>query len=144
MPGITDPSEEYFKDGVWGWNGSAWRKLPQLWGYSDIYHEIVLKENADAGQNYLKSTAVPTGEVRVISSISTRDRDHAPGNTMIQLVYDTTILLLAQNVALEASVLLEWKGQLIVAEGDAIQVYMASCTALDNLYLYITGYKMTI
>jgi len=27
MPGITDPSEEYFKDGIWGWVDPAWEKL---------------------------------------------------------------------------------------------------------------------
>lgn len=27
MPGITDPAEEYFKDGLWGWATSAWKKL---------------------------------------------------------------------------------------------------------------------
>lgn len=27
MTGITDPGEEYFKDGIWGWVGTAWKKL---------------------------------------------------------------------------------------------------------------------
>jgi len=27
MPGITDPAEEYFKDGLWGWVTDAWKKL---------------------------------------------------------------------------------------------------------------------
>lgn len=27
MSGITDPAEEYFKDGIWGWVTDAWEKL---------------------------------------------------------------------------------------------------------------------
>lgn len=27
MPGITNPAEEYFKDGVWGYVTTAWKKL---------------------------------------------------------------------------------------------------------------------
>lgn len=27
MPGITNPAEEYFKDGLWGWVTDAWKKL---------------------------------------------------------------------------------------------------------------------
>jgi len=27
MPGITNPAEEYFKDGLWGWVSTAWKKL---------------------------------------------------------------------------------------------------------------------
>jgi len=27
MPGITNPAEEYFKDGLWGWVATAWKKL---------------------------------------------------------------------------------------------------------------------
>jgi len=27
MSGITDPTEEYFKDGTWAWDGTRWQKL---------------------------------------------------------------------------------------------------------------------
>lgn len=27
MTGITNPAEEYFKDGLWAWNGTAWVKV---------------------------------------------------------------------------------------------------------------------
>lgn len=27
MSGITDPTEQYFKDGLWGWDGVRWQKL---------------------------------------------------------------------------------------------------------------------
>lgn len=27
MSGITNPAEEYFKDGLWGWVATAWKKL---------------------------------------------------------------------------------------------------------------------
>lgn len=27
MPGITNPAEEYFKDGLWGWVTDQWKKL---------------------------------------------------------------------------------------------------------------------
>lgn len=32
MPGITNPAEEYFKDGLWGWAATLWEKLTSSGG----------------------------------------------------------------------------------------------------------------
>lgn len=38
MPGITDPAEEYFKDGTWGWNETTeeWEKVNVVDGHLEV------------------------------------------------------------------------------------------------------------
>uniref|UniRef100_A0A6H1ZVS3 Uncharacterized protein n=1 Tax=viral metagenome TaxID=1070528 RepID=A0A6H1ZVS3_9ZZZZ len=59
MPGITDPAEEYFKDGLWGWVTSTWKKLI-----------------ADAAGHLLVSFAAQTIDVEVTQ---TTPADLTPG-----------------------------------------------------------------
>ena len=88
MTGITDPSEEYFKDGLWGWastvweklvsssgllhtgshgwDGSAWQKLGMVWGFSSQYAEREYNHTHAAGTVALTFSTCPVGVVRVV------------------------------------------------------------------------------
>lgn len=64
---ITDPTEAYFKDGQWTWDGTQWRKQPLLFGYSDVYDERISNINVPAGTVTQTFSAVPAGEVWVVT-----------------------------------------------------------------------------
>jgi len=51
MPGITDPTQEYFKDGLWAWNSSTqqWEKLIQSSGKLQV--ETVTEAHASTHQD---------------------------------------------------------------------------------------------
>ena len=70
MPGITNPTEEYFKDGGWGWDGTQWRKLNLTFGYYDRYAEKQEGINVPAGTQTFNFATVPANEVWVITAFT--------------------------------------------------------------------------
>lgn len=55
MPDITDPTEEYFKDGLWGWSATAeeWIKLPTSGGKLQVVSvpELHASTHEDGGDD---------------------------------------------------------------------------------------------
>ena len=144
MTGITNPTEEYFKDGLWGWDGTQWRKagLP-LW-YREPYQESL--GGTASGTVYSKySTPVPDGYVYVITNISIRNTTRAPGRTEI-IVYDAThqILQIAATNSLDISIPLLYAGFLVFAPGYKLRVYMTATQDGDVIDGGVLGFKVAV
>lgn len=144
MSGITNPAEEYFKDGGWGWDGSVWRKLPLLWGYSGVYAETKTDVNATVTFDSLQTTNVDAGEIWVITNIQAHDEDTVL--TRIELsVYDGAGYQRIKIVASPAVFVgLDWQGHLVLAVGQHIYCGYEGTVANDNIHLHVRGYKMLI
>lgn len=188
MPGITDPAEEYFKDGQWawdpagaewlkmildpltnrlvvdhpgdievvqpvpndlrvgnyGWDGSAWRKLPLIWGYSDVYHETIADDNASVTFDALATSVVPNGEVWVITYMIAFDIDNAITKLTL-LVHDgTTGYTLREKVTIAAGVEIIFTGYAVLKKDWYTEAHFWGCTAGDNIRLHVHGYKMKV
>jgi len=188
MPGITNPDEEYFKDGLWawdpagakwlkliidpltnqlsvavnndaeihqttpadltpgicGWDGSAWRKLPLVWGYSSRWNQQIKEYNASSGEDSLVTATVPAGEVWVLQNASVQWS--GTSCVLLELQANHGVLgtrLYVQRTPVSGQWEL-WRGNLVLAAGDYVQAYFWGLTALDNLLLDVSGYKMKI
>lgn len=144
MPGITDPSEEYFKDGIWGWNGSAWRKAGLHFSYSDQVLGQVVETNAAAGTNTLSGSSPAAGEIWVITAMEIHNTASAVNTARLAVRASSVNYWLAASPALAAKVGLSWSGVVILAYGDVPYAGMWGCTANDDLYFHYLGYKMTV
>lgn len=144
MPGITDPAEEYFKDGLWGWDGSAWRKLPLLWGFGGVVEEKVQDTGLDAGDNNLGGAAVPAGEIWVVTSASCLYVGTAPDKMRIYAVGLASALPLLEETSVVSDVFCSWSGTAVLQEDDYVRLWVKGATAGDDAYLYYAGYKMKI
>jgi hypothetical protein len=188
MSGITNPAEEYFKDGTWawdpigkvwkklildpvtdrlvidhpgdievvqpvpndlrvgnyGWDGSAWRKLPLVWGYSDNWLEKLVNSNADAGTNYLDSAVVPAGEVWILTNINA----HAiqAGLSMITMgpLRGATSYYAFQKTSPGANEQVGGHCNIVLKAADKVRGAFTGCAAGDDIYLILSGYKMKI
>ena len=144
MPGITNPTEEYFKDGTWGWDGTAWRKLNLLWGYYDRILDSVLVADATAGSNVLTFTTVPVGQVWIYTTISALNSDTNPSVIDVNMYSPTLLVRLMEWVLPGANVTVQISGQFILKAGDTLKVVIGGCTLNDNLYAWAGGYKMKV
>ena len=112
-------------------------------GYNDRYAEEVSNLNAAAGWNDLLGTAVPAGEVWVVTAIAGVNSNRA-----------CTIQIGARGGAIDVYAIsttsagaLLWVAaapQLILKEGDKIVGSFGGCTAGDDIYLRASGYKMKV
>jgi len=188
MSGITNPNEEYFKDGLWGWDstagvwvklkvttgtghqlvdqgsdfevvqptpadlavaahgwdGTLWRKLPVLFGYSDRYAEVETALDVAAGDPILTFSTVPEGEIWVIQSLV--GRSYQANVTSIRLVAVTAAVdvTLKEDVPAAALRTVDWSGALVLKKDDHLEARFYGCLLHDNVYAEVWGYKMKV
>ena len=144
MPGITDPAEAYFKDGLWGWDGSVWRKLPLLFGYSESLAQWIRETNATAVEDTLDLGAVPEGEIWVITSASAHDRDT---NVTKIVIYQQTAEgahPVVEHFPTAAGERAIFSGWLVLPKDDYLYGEYIGTVLNDNIYVSCTGFKMAI
>lgn len=144
MTGITDPTNPYFKDGAWGWDGTQWRKLALLWGYSAAYREAIDDDNADAGSNTLASTAVPAGSVYVIQLISAFNNTTNIPSIELRLVGTAGLFKMQRTALGVAAYPVNLIGEFVLEEGDYVQAVFFACVAGDDIRLRVWGYEMKV
>jgi len=144
MVGPTNPSEEHFHRGLWGYDGSVWRKLHLLFGFGGIVEESLSYTNLDAGSNWLYGTYVPAGELWIIQNAMISYQGTAP--TWLEILAaglgGTITLLAVDSPAVNRGY--PWGGNCILQEGDQMAGKVSGATAGDNMYLRYAGYKMKI
>jgi len=143
MP-ITDPAQEYFKDGAWGWDGSQWRKLPLVWGYSEQYVECQAAVVLSDGHYECELATVPPGEVWVVTNIHMMNRTAACSVERAQLVCgedESYIVTYLPTAALDAC---QWQGFLVMVAGQYIKCTLEDCVTGDEVRVNVHGYKLKV
>lgn len=188
MPGITNPAEEYFKDGVWGyvttawkklvataggalhiqfagqeadvevkqttpadltpgvcgWDGSAWHKLPLVWGFYDTYSEVESASNVAAGDVTMNFSPVPAGEIWVVQHFTLRPSQVNASRITLRAVVGGLVIILKNTVTPAVHQALSVHYDVVLAENDRLQAFAAGASLNDDFYAYACGYKMKI
>jgi len=164
--GPTNPAEQFFRRGLWGWasttwerlyslsnllgvalhgyDGSAWRKLSLLWGYTGVVAEVVSDLDADAGDNTLTIVTVPAGYVYVINAIMTQNQTNAVAHRHMLATGGTQYAIKEFLAHAAGTWAINDNISYVLAAGDKAQVQFIACTADDNLLARLWGYKMAV
>lgn len=142
--GPVVPTAEYFDKGQWGWDGSQWRKLPLLWGYSDNYIEAQSDLNAAAVVGTLTFATVPAGEIWRITQWIGVDVQTKCTNYILELVRSAVPYSFSTVVPAAAN---DYKGtqcDVILKEDDSLRMAFVGTVAGDDIYGWVHGYKMAV
>ena len=130
--------------GLCGHTGTDWQKLQMLWGYYDTISEAVVDTELVAGTNILYGTAVPVGEVWVVTTVAGR----YDGAVATALYTGCTVGGVAVNtvsaVPPTSAVWYPAIGQFVLKEGDKAHCFILDAAAGDDGYLRYCGYKMRL
>jgi len=142
--GITNPTEEYFKDGLWGFDGTRWQKLPMVWGFSASYAEEKKNVNMPAGNSNVIGSVVPAGEVWRITGASVMFV--SASCTKVKLVYNATPAeVIVQNViGMVSGLCYPVDVDITAVEGEYVFARFHGMTLADDAFLHLWGYKMAI
>jgi hypothetical protein len=127
-----------------GWIGGAWQKNPLLLGYSAIISKALSNLSAAAGTNYLSSTAVPAGEIWVITTASMLNATTAFTQATIIVSISGNNQYFQSKASPIQNEKVIWNGQAILKEGDTVVGAFDGCTLNDDLYLQFAGYRVDI
>jgi len=188
MSGITNPAEEYFKNGLWawdpaagvwlkliidpltnqlsvavnndaevhqtapadlaagahGWDGSAWRKLPLVWGYSEEWGEQKIGTAAGAGNATTHTVAVPGGYVYVLSALAIIQTSGAAQRVYAQLVRGVLAIALVDEATATSGQSYCWHGHVPLKEDDYVEAVCVAPGDGQAVHLRVWGYKMKV
>lgn len=140
----TDPAEQFFGRGGWGWDGTAWRKLAMVWGYTDTYAESI-QENSDvAGTYQMELATVPAGEVWRVEAVGLYRAVNAGLTGQVQL-YDGSGAIALETVSMPAvGVIYNNSRPIILKATQYIIGRFAGATVGEACILLAWGYKMAV
>lgn len=128
----------------YGWDGSNWRKLPIVWGYSDRWAQRVYVENATAGTNNLNTTDVPAGEVWVLQAMASKNENKDVAMDYTAVFNGTQVKLKVHSLPGVNTWVTLFPIGICLKEGDNARCRFLSCNLNDDLYLDVWGYKMKV
>jgi len=113
-------------------------------GYNNRYWERQYTLNAAAGTNFLAGTAVPAGEIWVVTNLRGVNANTNVSALTLQAYDGSTTIVLANKLSPGINVDVIWSGQAFLKAGDYVQARFDGCVAGDDLYFDIMGYKMKV
>lgn len=144
MSGVTDPASPYFKDGQWGWDGTVWRKLPMVFGYSD---RLAVNESftaTGAGDASGAAFAVAAGYIYVVQAAVVFHDAGVAKNLQYFLYGDAKSVMLVYQPTAVSGTRYMWQGEAALKEGDSIQVWLGAPGDGKSVWVQVWGYKMLI
>ena len=144
MSGITDPSEQYFKDGGWSWNGSIWIKGGLPFEYAS---QVLVRTQAWTPVStigHVFSAAVAANEIWVVTAIAAENLTNTTTERRLGVVSGGVYYFLAVDAGGAALTMFSWGGQMIAVAGQRLVGRFLGGVWNDLLELTVTGYKMRL
>lgn len=141
---ITQPTEEYFKDGGWGWDGTRWRKLPMIWGFTDRLVEGLSGAAVGGGDATVGTTAVPSGEVHSVQTFYFAHNAGANKRVYAYLYNGSTPVYIFDNPACVSGTNYMLQFEACLEEGDTLEVVCVAPGDGKSVLAGVWGYKMVV
>jgi len=129
---------------LYGWTGAANIRLSVLWGYTDRYEEHEESMGPGVGNWDLTFSAVPAGEVWVVTSFAAYASTDGPDRIRVVAHCGSDGIVLRQRAYSVAWDTVEMPGQVVLEAGDYLIATFDGCLIGDNLYANANGYKMSV
>jgi len=144
MSGPTDPAEAHFDKGSWGWDLTQWRKLPLVWGFSDVWDEN-FGGTAD-GVLYGRISSTPAaGQVFVLQGVSyTNCTEESDEVTLYLNRASGAWVVVAYAGPLARFIPLLFTGMLVLGPGDTLVLWATGVNVGNDIRAGLVGYKMAI
>lgn len=129
---------------VHGYDGSNWRKLPLLWGYTARYAERENLVVQQAGTKTLTFSSPEEGEIWRITGLSCLCNTANPSAVSFLATIVTYPVYVVNQVGIVANQVYSWVVDVVLGYQDTLVVYWGGCLVDDDLSAYAYGYKMKI
>lgn len=144
MGGVTDPAEAYFKDGSWGFDGSVWRKLALVWGFSGAYLERETDDVEGIGTRLLQFSQCPLGSVRVVTGFCAYNATTAPSRTTLRVREGADSYVLKIQLAPGVYETVNLGQPVILVNPQYLDCAFSSCADGDTIAATAWGYEMAL
>lgn len=138
-------TEEVMTAENYGWVSSAWQKDPLRLGYSGTVSETLSDTALSSGSNNINGTAVPAGEIHVITNVSCAYLGTVSGVRLLPAVYvNSEVVYIDEHNSITSGQNYQTQGYFVLAPGDYIRLQIEGATATDDGYLKFSGFRVDI
>lgn len=130
--------------GSYGWDGSAWRKLPMVWGYSDHYAQVIGDATMPAGSSNLMGSIVPAGEVWRVTGATLMVISESCTELRFLFMGGGSGILVASQLSPMSLQYYSFAFDVTLKAGDYVYGRFENMTLNDGAVLYVWGYKMKV
>jgi len=127
-----------------GWDGSAWHKLPMMFGWSDTYAEQISSLTMPAGNSSLNGSIVPAGEVWVVNGLSVAVTSTSCTNIIVVYAIVGANLVLGEQFAPVNGRYYLFTPGFVMKAGQYAYARFYGMTLNDNAFVNLWGYKMKV
>jgi hypothetical protein len=128
----------------YGYVGGAWQKDPIRLGYSGTVRRSWSNTTLAAGDNNVDDSAVPDGEIWVITNIAARYVGTVSGVILRPYVVIAagTGYVLTQWDTLVSQTYYSWQGKIVLMAGDYLRIGVSSATLNDDVAAIAVGWRV--
>lgn len=144
MFGVTNPDEESFKDGIWGHDGSVWRKLPLIWGYTDRWAERATGVSTGGAATDADTVVVPAGQVYQLEGWTVEHNDTVARVVYLSCVSSDGSVQIYADTSFAQNTQAYGVNRFTLKEGDRLRFTVWGLTSGKTAYLDVWGHKMRI
>jgi hypothetical protein len=130
--------------GPHGWISGAWQKNPLLFGYSGQVARAITNLNLPAGQSTQSDSAVPAGEIWVLTHLTVNIVSAVMTNVQVRGTLGGVSTVLFEQLAPVTTKWYDRQGSWIFASGDVLQVIVFGAALNDDVVCRANGYRVDI
>lgn len=128
--------------GINGWDGSAWRKLSLLWGFSETWIDSASQAASGGGDATATITPLAADYVYVLQVIGVRHDSSSSKAIEIYLRTSSSYTWIAQITAMAAGVRTITHTEIALNAGDGIYAKVTAPGDGKSVFVEVWGYKM--
>lgn len=128
----------------YGLVSGAFQKDPIRFGYSGVVARFWSNTNLAAGTNDVDDSAVPAGEIWIITSFAFNYIGTSPAQCRRTLVIGGTVYRIDTVQTPTSNVIYGLQSWWVLEPGNYLRVSTTGATATDDLYCYATGFQVDI
>jgi hypothetical protein len=141
---VTQTTPANLAAALHAYDGSAWRKVPLPFGFTNTWLARHHVASATAGTNLISSDTVPSGQVWILTHAVLIDWTSTPTAYAMEVYNGSTNVYLPRDPYPASGRPLVWDGKLVLTAGYHVDAYVIGATSGDELDLTVGGYKITI
>lgn len=130
--------------GIYGWISNAWRKAPLPFGVSGSVARAWQNLAVPAGPSNQDDSAVPAGEVWVITNTTLQNDNGAAAGIRFQIVSGAVSATLFQINTPAASVVYDRQGWWVLMPGDLLRLAVSGGVLNSDVYGAAYGFRIDI
>lgn len=142
--GPTNPNEPFFDKGLWGFDGSVWRKQGVIWSYRDIWRDKRTFASAGDPETELSVVTPPSGEVYTLEGWNISHSDDVARVARLEVFITGYPLIIWASDGMAPDVIIYGVNSFTLRSGCTVRLIVEGLATGKELFISVWGVMMKV